>query len=189
MLRWVDAEDPALASATLRPPDAQHRPLPKVQHVPSYVAEGPKLKSAPPFVPDTRIPSIYPPGPVPSPRPEAPRPFGKIPTRIFISEELSKFGAPQFAASQFTASSNETPQAIRFRIAVSPAGVVRYCFPLNSSGDAALDEQAHQHLITARFNLKGPAASGSSPETWGVATVEWGNDVAPPRDAHNRPAP
>src|SRR3954468_20476621 len=51
MLRWVDAEDPALASATLRPPDAPHRQLPKVQHVPSYVAEGPKLKSPPPFVP------------------------------------------------------------------------------------------------------------------------------------------
>lgn len=189
MLRWIDAEDPALASATLRPPDAQHRPLPKVQHVPSYLAEGPRLKSAPPFAPDTRIPSIYPPAPVPSPRPEPPRQFGKIPTQISMSEELSEFGTAQFAAAHFTASNNETPQAVRFRIAVNPAGVVRHCFPLNSSGDAALDQQARQHLITARFNPKTRTAEDSSSETWGIATLEWGNDVTAPSAAHNQPAP
>ena len=187
MLRWIDAEDPALASATRRPPDAQHRPLPKLQHVPSYVAEGPKLKSAPPFVPDTRVPSIYPPGPVPSPRPAPPPQFGKVPTRITFSEELTDFGPVEVAPTHFAASNNETPQAIRFRIAVSASGVVRHCFPLNSSGDAALDQQARQHLITARFAPKAPAANDSANETWGIATVDWGNDVS--RPAHTSPIP
>jgi TonB family protein len=190
MLRWIDAEDPALASATLRPPDAQHRPLPKVQHVPSYVAEGPKLKSAPPFVSDTRVPSLYPPGPVPSPRPEPPAQFGKVETQISFSEELSEWGPAQFAAAHFTASSTETPQAVRFRIAVGPTGAVRHCFPLNSSGDAALDQQARQHLITARFKPKAATTVDPSAETWGIATVDWGNDVTPPPGApHNQPTP
>src|SRR6185436_12270913 len=39
LLRWIEAEDPALASATLRPPDSRLRALPKVAHVPSYVVE------------------------------------------------------------------------------------------------------------------------------------------------------
>lgn len=190
LLQWVDAEDPALASATLRAPDAQRRPLPKVQHVPSYVAQGPKLKSAPPFVPDTRVPSLYPPGPVPTPRPEPPPQFGKVTTRISFSDELSEFGAAQFEPSHYIASNTETPQAIRFRVAVGSAGAVRHCFPLNSSGDAALDEQARQHLITARFKPKAPATDDSSSETWGIATVDWGNDVTPPPGAvHNQPAP
>src|SRR3954447_26421535 len=30
LLRWIEAEDPALASATLRPPDSHLRALPKV---------------------------------------------------------------------------------------------------------------------------------------------------------------
>jgi hypothetical protein len=189
MLRWIDAEDPALASATLRPPDAQHRPLPKVQHVPSYVTEGPRLKSAPPYLPDTRIPSIYPPGPVPSPRPEPPRQFGRIPTQISISDGLWGFGAPKIAASNFTASNNETPQAIRFRIAVSPEGVVRHCFPLNSSGDAALDNQARQQLMSARFGPKTQGPDGLLSDTWGIATVDWGNDVTRPSAVRNQPAP
>src|SRR5690349_14424762 len=36
LLRWIDAEDPALAFTTRRPPDATFRALPKTQHVPSY---------------------------------------------------------------------------------------------------------------------------------------------------------
>src|SRR5437868_2078610 len=31
LLRWVEAEDPALASATLRPPDIRTRALPKLE--------------------------------------------------------------------------------------------------------------------------------------------------------------
>ena len=35
LLRWIDAEDPAVAFTTHRPPEARLRALPKVEHVPS----------------------------------------------------------------------------------------------------------------------------------------------------------
>src|SRR5262249_21109148 len=36
LLRWIDAEDPAVAFTTHRPAEARLRALPKVEHVPSY---------------------------------------------------------------------------------------------------------------------------------------------------------
>lgn len=190
MLRWVDAEDPALASATQRPPDSRQRALPKIQHIPSYVTEGPKLKHAPPLIIDTRVPSVHPPGVVPMSRAASPAPLAPIGTRISFSEEFSAMGAAQMEQTVFTASNQETPQAIRFRIAVSPDGEVRHCFPLNTSGDPALDEQARRQVVLARFrftNDTGPKRDQS--ETWGIATVEWGNDVTRPRTAGKTSAP
>jgi hypothetical protein len=49
LLRWIDAEDPAVAFTTHRPPEARLRALPKVEHVPSYHAMEPTLKELPPF--------------------------------------------------------------------------------------------------------------------------------------------
>ncbi len=179
MLRWVDAEDPALASATQRPPDSRQRALPKLQHIPSYVAEGPKLKHAPAFIIDTRAPSVHPPGPVPAPRALSPRPFGPMASRVSFSDEFSVLGNARLPEAHFSASNSETPQAIRFRIAVGSNGEVRHCFPMNSSGDASLDEQARQHLALVRFSPSAsPPSSADQPDIWGIATVEWGNDVA-----------
>src|SRR2546422_11724103 len=41
LLRWIEAEDPALTFATHRPPEARLRALPKIGHVPSYLATEP----------------------------------------------------------------------------------------------------------------------------------------------------
>jgi hypothetical protein len=181
LLRWIDAEDPALASATQRPPDARQRALPKVQHVPSYIVEEPKLKPIPSPVPDTRAPTSQPPGPVQTFRRPAPQPFGPVPSRVEFSEELADFGDAHLPPARFAASNNESPQVVRFRVALSPRGEVRYCFPLNSSGDTALDEQARLYLVLARFGR----TAGADPRslTWGIATLEWGNDVTPPSSA------
>ena len=190
MLRWVDAEDPALASATQRPPEARQRALPKLQHIPSYVAEGPKLKHAPAFIIDTRAPSVHPPGPVPVPRASSPRPFGQIASLVSFSDEFSVLGTANLPAAHFSASNSETPRAVRFRIAVGSNGEVRHCFPINSSGDTSLDEQARQHLALARFspNASTPP-SADQPDIWGIATVDWGNDVARlPAPARQTPA-
>src|SRR2546430_11124121 len=65
LLRWVDAEDPALASTTRRPSDAKRYLLGKIEHVPSYSASEPALQAAPPLNVDLRIPSAQPAGPVP----------------------------------------------------------------------------------------------------------------------------
>src|SRR6058998_1561877 len=64
LLRWIDAEDPALAFTTHRPPEARLRALPKVEHVPPYLAVEPTLKGLPPAEVDLRIPRSLPPGAV-----------------------------------------------------------------------------------------------------------------------------
>src|SRR5213082_4331670 len=62
LLRWIDAEDPALAFTTQRPPEARLRALPKVEHIPSYLAVELALKQVPLPVVDLSIPSSQPPG-------------------------------------------------------------------------------------------------------------------------------
>ncbi len=82
---------------------------------------------------------------------------------------------------KFDASTGETPEAIRFRVAVSRLGEIRFCFPMNSSGDHALDEQARLYLARCRFPKGAP--DDSKPDallTWGIATIEWGSDIKRP---------
>jgi hypothetical protein len=174
LLRWIDAEDPALASTT-RKPAFMRREMGKVEHVPSYFAREAALKEPPPLTVDLAIPSTQPPGPVPMARPAAVPSAGMQPTQLTFSTELQQLGAAQFVPANFKTSSKETPQNAQFRIAVDPKGAVVYCFPLASSGDAVLDELAREHLALTRF-----AARPADSETlvWGIATIEWGNDVA-----------
>jgi len=58
---------------------------------------------------------------------------------------------------------------------------VRYCFLQDSSGDAALDNQARRSLLLARFpaieNRKSKIENG---DLWITATIEWGNDLTVP---------
>ena len=49
--------------------------------------------------------------------------------------ELRPCHNPRFATE-------ETPETLRFRVAVNDLGEIRYCFPINSSGDLTLDEQS-----------------------------------------------
>ena len=69
LLRWIEAEDPALSSHTQRPAETGNLALPKIEHVPSYLTSQPVLREIPPNEPDMRVPSAQPPGPV---RPNAP---------------------------------------------------------------------------------------------------------------------
>ena len=184
LLRWIDAEDPALASTTRRPPHLQRREMGKVEHVPSYFANEPALKQPPPLVPDLRVPSAQPPGPVPIARRAVAPSAGIQPTRVTFSSELQQLGDAKLVAANFKTSTNEPPQNAQFRIAVDQHGAVLYCFVWNSSGDAALDEEARQHLALCRFPAT-PLSNGES-LVWGIATIEWGNDVTP-ADAKSTP--
>jgi hypothetical protein len=182
LLRWIEAEDPALAFATQRPPEARLRTLPKVEHVPSYVANEPAIQEVPPLVLDLRTPSSQPPGPVPIVHEKTPSVPDDIPTTVFFSDQFAQFGAPDSPVTKFAASNNEPPQAVRFRVAMNARGEVRHCFNMNSSGDPALDEQARHHLMLCRFPARSTTDSGSDQNlTWGVATIAWGNDVARPQ--------
>jgi hypothetical protein len=177
LLRWIDAEDPALAFATQRPPEVRIRALPKTSHRPSYLTRAPVLREVPPPVVDLGVPSAQPPGPVPVAREAAP-PSSGIATTVVFSDQFAALGAPTLPAPSFAASTSEPPQPIRFRVAIGPRGDVRYCFAVNSSGDSALDEQARRYLMLCRFTGKRPAVDqGNQSLRWGVATVEFGNDV------------
>lgn len=182
LLRWIDAEDPALAFTTQPPPGARLRALPRAEHVPSYSALEPILKDLPPLKPDLRIPSAQPPGAVPSLSRKAAPPTGSGRTSISFSQDLNQLGAPTLPQSHFAASNEETPETLRFRVAVNQFGVVRYCFPTNSSGDPALDEQGRLQLIRTRFppNRAGDGKPGPA-LVWGIATIEWGSDVMRPQ--------
>jgi len=191
LLRWVDAEDPALAFTTQRPAEARQRELPKVEHIPSYLAVELSLKQVPPPVADLRIPSSQPAGAVQFVYRQTAPAISPRETSASFSKELDAFGAPILPDRSFAASNDETPEAIRFRVAVSGRGEIRYCFPLNSSGDPALDEQARRYLELCRFSQS--SISGEKVDrslTWGIATVGWGNDVAHPRHTPtSTPAP
>lgn len=183
LLRWIEAEDPALASATVRPAESRFRALPKLAHVPSYAIEEPKLKELPPFTISVAPPNAFPPGPVRVFGNTTEPPWPKISTQVSFSDELTAIGPIRLGPGQFTGSTAEPPDSIRFRLAVNSSGEIRYCFRLNSSGDSALDEQARLWLLRSRFSITPPPSRGRGEDdklVWGVATVEWGNDVTQP---------
>ena len=184
LLQWVDAEDPALASTTRRPSDAKRYLLGKIEHVPSYFEREPALKEAPPPTVDLRIPSTQAPGPVPVFTRASTKPIGTSGTTLTFSNELNSLGQAKSAQIKFQASTHEPPQNAQFRIGVDAQGAVVYCFNVASSGDVALDEQARSYLALCRF----PAGSTSNANSlvWGIATIEWGNDVAA---ANAKPTP
>jgi hypothetical protein len=182
LLRWIDSEDPALAFTTRRPPETRLNVLPKAEHVPSYSAIEPTLKNIPTLERDLRIPSCNPPGAVRLARQKTARAVEFFGTSVSFSDEFSIFGAATFPEANFAASNEETPQTVRFRVAVNKLGEIQYCFPINSSGDPALDEQARQYVVGCRFpqSTVSPGKADSS-LAWGIATIEWGNDIARPQ--------
>ncbi len=187
LLQWVEAEDPALASAPQRPPESRRRSLPRTPHIPSYVAEQPQLKHLPLPKAQVRTPEVDPPAPIPPDFRPSPHSLGLQPTGVDFSEEFAGRGAPFIPAPEFSAATRETPQAVRFRIALAPDGTIRFALPLNSSGDPALDAQARHHLSMVRFHaLETGAEPGAA--VWGIATIEWGNDIKRPSEPPPSPS-
>ena len=184
LLRWIDAEDPAVAFTTHPAPGARLGALPKTEHLPSYSTVGPILKELPRLKPNLGIPSSRPPGAVHSGAWKTASAKGSTSTYISFSKELDQFGAPILPKSEFAASNEDTPEALRFRVAVNELGEIRYCFAINSSGDPALDEQARLQVVRSRFPRKRQIENRPEPAlVWGMATVQWGSDVARPQQA------
>jgi hypothetical protein len=184
LLRWIDAEDPAVAFTTNPAPGARLGALPRTEHVPSYSAVKPILKELPPLEPDLRIPSSRPPSPVHFVTRKSASPRASARTYISFSKELDQFGSPTLPQSGFATSTEETPDTLWFRVAVNELGEIRYCFPINSSGDPALDEQARLQVVRSRFlQNRQTGTQPGSPLVWGVATIQWGSDVAGPQQA------
>src|SRR5262245_36183894 len=104
LLRWIDAEDPAVAFTTHPVPGAKLGALPKTEHLPSYSTVGPVLKDLPALRPDLRIPSSQPPSAVHSGARKTAPERGSARTYIVFSTELDQFGAPILPKSEFAAS-------------------------------------------------------------------------------------
>ena len=182
LLRWIDAEDPAVAFTTHPAPGSRSRALQKTEHLPSYSAVEPILKELPPLKPDLRVPSSRPPGAVHSIARKTASARGTARTYISFSKELDQFRPPILPQSGFATSTEEAPDTLRFRVAVNNMGEIRYCFPINSSGDPALDEQVRLQVVRSRFsqNRQTDIKSGSS-LVWGMATIQWGSEIARPQ--------
>jgi hypothetical protein len=190
LLRWLEAEDPALASTTQPSADEKSLAMPTIQHAPSYLTRQPTLKDVPPSMPDPAVPSAQPPAPVEPPHAPIQMVAKIAPTIVRLSAELETLGAMQSPEMKFTASGHESPQAAQFRVAVNESGALRYCFLENSSGDAALDEQARKYLALCRFSaIRNPQPEIRNGLVWGAATVEWGNDIVEPSPATESAAP
>ncbi|MBA2270731.1 MAG: hypothetical protein H0W20_09060 [Chthoniobacterales bacterium] len=178
LLRWIEAEDPALSSTTQRPPEAPAPAPPRPAHVPSYAGRVPPLKELPPLEPDLSVPSAQPPGPVPISRAAPTATGGVVPTTLTFADAAGRVGAPHIPPLQFTTSSKEPPQAAQFRVGIGERGHVQHCFIESSSGDPALDAQARSHIVRARFPaISSQQSAVSNTLLWTTATIEWGNDI------------
>src|SRR5438094_1480169 len=105
LLRWIDAEDPALAFTTRLPPDATLRALSKTEHVPSYSSIEPTLKDISSLPRHLRIPSCNPSDVVRIVRQRAASATRVVATSVSFSNEFAVFGAPTLPELNFT--SNE----------------------------------------------------------------------------------
>jgi hypothetical protein len=182
LLRWVQAEDPALTTTTQRQPETKSLVLPLVQHRPSYASHQPKLKILPPVTPDLSIPSSAALGPVRFPQVKAnvSAPGLARKTTANFADLPAVLGDPIFADFKFRLTRPDAPANARFRVAIDERGTIRFCFLIESSGDPALDEQARNFLQLCRLKTKenSPVTNGTA-LFWTSATILWGNDLAP----------
>lgn len=202
LLRWVEAEDPALASTTQLPADGRSPSLPTIQHAPSYLMRQPALRPLAITPSELVIPSSRPPGPIEPSTFPAKKVAGITPTTVRLSQELEALGTMQTPEMKFTFSGHESPRAALFRVAVDKDGAILFCFLENSSGDVALDKQAREYLALSRFPARSLPTVAGSPQApsakvttaagstirnddfiWGTALINWGNDFVAPSPA------
>ena len=179
LLRWVEAEDPALATKTQRTPEAKYFVLPLIEHRPFYATHEPKLRVLPPLAPDLSIPSSAAVGPVRPPQMKGNSTGFTRKTIALFADLPAGLGDPIFADFKFHLTRPDAPANARFRVAIDETGVIRFCFLIESSGDPALDEQGRNFLQLCRFKDKENAPpTNATGLFWTATTILWGNDLA-----------
>lgn len=187
LLRWLDAEDPALAA---KPPHAAPPEDLTVRYTPSFA----EVRALPKTWPEPEPAFSYPaaesgyaliaraaPRPAEATAPSQPAPA----TQLRLSGALAARLILHRGAWDFSPSALTELQPVRFLLGVSGRGEVRYVFLRESSGDKALDAQAEAQLRRADFS-----AAPDAPLAWGFAAFSWGAEVfAPAEVSHPNAAP
>ena len=172
LLRWIDAQDPALVAAanSVTPPgvfDIAYRPSYAAKlPAPLGPVEQPVAVAFPPARDPLSIIISADAKPLTPPAVSAPHPT----TLIFSSALANRAPAPLPPLIVKTRTA-EPVEPTRQLIGVTGRGEVRFVFLQSSSGNPALDEQAAAHLQTLAF------ASSDAPITWATATMTWGDDT------------
>jgi len=172
-LRWVQAQDPAIAGSVQEvapPPGLGERPYtPSYAVARAYRMDGePQQTSAPEF-PAAR--SLLDAGDS-APAATAPA-LPAIATSLTFSEALNARDSAPNAPLNLAIRSRANLRPTVFLVGIGGGGEVRYCFPQAgsdgaSSGDPKIDEQAEALLRAHTFS---PARL---PLQWGFATFIWG---------------
>ena len=172
LLRWIEAEDPALVASDNSVTPAA---MPEVRYRPSYAAprtaplgvpaEKPDAVRFPPAM-DRLTPADIAASATAPPATSAPRP-----TIVSFSGTLAArplTGRPALIFAQH-AIAPAAPTGLL--VGVNGEGEIRYIFLQQSSGDPTLDDLAASHLRHLTF------APAKAPVIWAFATFVWGSDA------------
>ncbi len=174
ILRWVAAEDPALAagSSVAVPPrlfQVPYRPSFETLRTPTRTPPAETERPEQPPSPIT-LPLLPESGPAAAAQVEA----GPAPesSADFQGDLAARSFQP---GSKLRARSSSPLQPATFLVGVNAAGEVRHVFLQRSSGEAGADRAAAEYLSAGKFT----AGEGES-VTWGTAVVTWGYEVYQP---------
>jgi hypothetical protein len=172
LLRWVDAEDPALAasSSVAVPPS-----LFEVPYRPSFEVS----RTAPRLMPDAPPKAEPPPSPITLPllplevqaEIPTPTPAPRVATSASFSSALGQRKFRPAHPIDFHSAAPLEPAS--FLVAVGASGEIRHVFRQRSSGDPAADAAAAEYLTAGAFASDEKAA----PLTWSVAAITWGAEI------------
>jgi hypothetical protein len=172
ILRWVDAEDPALAAggAVAVPPS-----IFEIPYQPSYAT----LRTPPRTMAAARERPEPPPSPISLPflpeiapaLPPAAKQTAAVPGSAAEFGGLLASRSFQPGAALAVRAANPLEPAT-FLIAVNADGQVTNVFRQHSSGDDAADRGAADYLAAGTFS-----ARAGEPVAWGLATITWGREI------------
>ena len=174
LLRWIDAEDPALVA---RIPNVAIPDKVEVPFRPSFST----MRTAPLSLPAEAPVVLFPPARdtmslIQSGLPErkaSREPLAAQATEVHLSPALQSRlkGTPAFRPKT---RSEQLVQPSQFLIGVTPEGETRFIFPQKpeTGSNPALEQEAAAFLSALRFE---PA---SGPIHWGSAEVRWGDEIS-----------
>lgn len=174
MLRWIEAEDPAIAST---PPEISPRNLFDLRYKPSYA----EVHAVPKAVVRGPVPLIFPPARNPlaiigsaiAPQQKVTAPIPAPRSVVRFSGALANRPIKDQPPIEITSKSSAALAPTRFLIGVSDRGEVREIFLQAGSGDKSIDDEAADRLQKFGF------APADQAVAWGFATFFWGGDAYP----------